>query len=97
MVTSVIVGAIAGAALGPRFNVSIFVPTILITMATVTFVHQSVGACRTRGRKARPLSASSPSRDQCVKSGGIAGRSPSFGTLQTGHGIPGSPHRQAFG
>jgi hypothetical protein len=37
MVASVIVGAIAGAALGLRFNVSIFVPTILITMAAITF------------------------------------------------------------
>jgi hypothetical protein len=37
MVASVIVGAIAGAVLGLRFNVSIFVPTILITMAAVTF------------------------------------------------------------
>jgi hypothetical protein len=31
------------------------------------------------------------------KSAGIAGRSPSSGTLQTGHGMPGSPHRQALG
>jgi len=37
MVASVIVGAIAGAALGLRFNVSIFVLTILITMAAITF------------------------------------------------------------
>jgi hypothetical protein len=28
---------------------------------------------------------------------GNAGRSPSFGSLQTGQGMPGSPHRQAFG
>ena len=35
MVASVIVGAIAGAVLGLRFNVSIFVPTILIAMAAV--------------------------------------------------------------
>ena len=37
MVASVVVGAIAGAVLGLRFNVSIFVLTILITMAAITF------------------------------------------------------------
>ena len=37
MVTFVIVSAVVGAVLGLRFNVSIFVPTILIVMAAVIF------------------------------------------------------------
>jgi hypothetical protein len=32
-----------------------------------------------------------------VKPRGIRGRSPSVGSLHRGHGIPGSPHRQALG
>ncbi len=32
-----------------------------------------------------------------MKSAGIAGRSPTFASLQTGHGMPAPPQRQAFG
>jgi hypothetical protein len=42
-----------------------------------------------------PLSRSS--RGVCPLGRMATGRSPGSGTLQTGHGMPGSPHRQAFG